>query len=101
MPAEGRENPLLKKGNSDAFFREKYLTKNRVIVTSITSLSRNCSHASQAMAFPHGDLAINQNLIGIVDDAVHNSLRNRTSVIRVRINVYDTLNLPKKSVRIP
>ena len=30
MPAEGRENPLLKKGNSDAFFREKYLTKNRL-----------------------------------------------------------------------
>ena len=29
MPAESRENPLLKKGNSDAFFREKYLTKNR------------------------------------------------------------------------
>ena len=28
MPAEGRENHLLKKGNSDAFFREKYLTKN-------------------------------------------------------------------------
>lgn len=28
MPAEGRENPLLKKGNFDAFFREKYLTKN-------------------------------------------------------------------------
>ena len=31
MPAEGRENPLLKKGNSDAFFREKYLTKNTVL----------------------------------------------------------------------
>ena len=31
MPAEGRENPLLKKGNSDAFFREKYLTKNRIL----------------------------------------------------------------------
>ena len=30
MPAEGRENPLLKKGNSDAFFREKYLTKNTI-----------------------------------------------------------------------
>ena len=30
MPAEGRENPLLKKGNSDAFFREKYLTKNSI-----------------------------------------------------------------------
>lgn len=28
MPAESRENPLLKKGNSDAFFKEKYLTKN-------------------------------------------------------------------------
>ena len=28
MPAEGRENPLLEKGNFDAFFREKYLTKN-------------------------------------------------------------------------
>ena len=33
MPAEGRENPLLKKGNSDAFFREKYLTKNRCTVS--------------------------------------------------------------------
>lgn len=31
MPAEGRENPLLKKGNSDAFFREKYLTKNNKV----------------------------------------------------------------------
>lgn len=30
MPAEGRENPLLKKGNFDAFFREKYLTKNKI-----------------------------------------------------------------------
>ena len=28
MPAESKENPLLKKGNSDAFFKEKYLTKN-------------------------------------------------------------------------
>ena len=32
MPAEDRENPLLKKGNSDAFFREKYLTKNMQIL---------------------------------------------------------------------
>ena len=30
MPAETRENPLLKKGNSDAFFKEKYLTKNKL-----------------------------------------------------------------------
>ncbi len=28
MPAESRENPLMKTGNSDAFFREKCLTKN-------------------------------------------------------------------------
>ena len=35
MPAEGRENPLLKKGNSDAFFREKYLTKNRSTAITI------------------------------------------------------------------
>ena len=34
MPAEGRENPLLKKGNSDAFFREKYLTKNNFASTA-------------------------------------------------------------------
>ena len=38
MPAEGRENPLLKKGNSDAFFREKYLTKNTF--TIMTGLVR-------------------------------------------------------------
>ena len=35
MPAEGRENPLLKKGNSDAFFREKYLTKNTTLLSYI------------------------------------------------------------------
>lgn len=35
MPAEGRENPLLKKGNSDAFFREKYLTKKHFIEHTI------------------------------------------------------------------
>ena len=28
MPAEGRENPLLKKGIFDAFFKKKSLTKN-------------------------------------------------------------------------
>ena len=38
MPAEGRENPLLKKGNSDAFFREKYLTKNNFGNTEILKL---------------------------------------------------------------
>ena len=31
MPAESKENPLLKKGNSDAFFKEKYLTKNNCL----------------------------------------------------------------------
>ena len=37
MPAEGRENPLLKKGNSDAFFREKYLTKNKRVRENLIS----------------------------------------------------------------
>ena len=56
----------------------------RVIVISITS--RNCLHSSQAVSFPHGDLAINQDLVGIVNDTVHNSLGNGAAVIRVRIN---------------
>ena len=40
MPAEGRENPLLKKGNSDAFFREKYLTKNKadIFISTLSDL---------------------------------------------------------------
>ena len=44
MPAEGRENPLLKKGNSDAFFREKYLTKNMAhqVREPINSHFRTC-----------------------------------------------------------
>lgn len=42
MPAEGRENPLLKKGNSDAFFREKYLTKNTIISLSISDHRARC-----------------------------------------------------------
>ena len=47
MPAEGRENHLLKKGNSDAFFREKYLTKNtqRHHAAQIV-MSRTADHAS-------------------------------------------------------
>lgn len=45
MPAEGRENHLLKKGNSDAFFREKYLTKNSIssILLSPLKYHRNSS----------------------------------------------------------
>ena len=42
MPAEGRENPLLKKGNSDAFFREKYLTKNRCRYSGFDPESPEC-----------------------------------------------------------
>ena len=38
MPAEGRENPLLKKGNFDAFFKEKYLTKNKIILVHFRNL---------------------------------------------------------------
>ena len=44
MPAEGRENPLLKKGNSDAFFREKYLTKN------MDGVEVNANRRSQAFS---------------------------------------------------
>lgn len=39
MPAGNRENPLLKEGNSDAFFREKCLTKNTHLVKP--SLAQN------------------------------------------------------------
>ena len=48
MPAEGRENPLLKKGNSDAFFREKYLTKNNPTVLQV--------HLKALHLFPHFSL---------------------------------------------
>lgn len=47
MPAEGRENPLLKKGNSDAFFREKYLTKN-------TRHSNRCPLAEKVLSLLPG-----------------------------------------------
>ncbi len=43
MPAEGRENPLLKKGNSDAFFREKYLTKNIRLKSATRSVSQEAA----------------------------------------------------------
>ena len=46
MPAEGRENPLLKKGNSDAFFREKYLTKNTDHHTCGYDKDPDCFHGS-------------------------------------------------------
>ena len=44
MPAEGRENPLLKKGNFDAFFREKYLTKNKFLFTDKEGLPLVAMH---------------------------------------------------------
>ncbi|WP_417088566.1 IS66 family transposase, partial [Eubacterium maltosivorans] len=45
MPAKSRENPLTKTGNFDAFFREKYLTKNkRQIVLYEYQQTRNASH---------------------------------------------------------
>lgn len=34
MPAESRENPLMKTGNFNAFFREKCLTKNKSVPTT-------------------------------------------------------------------
>lgn len=58
----------------------------RVIVKSINSLSGSSLQVSQAVPFPHGDLAIIQDLVGIVDDTVHNRLGNGAAVIRVGIN---------------
>ncbi|GAA6490738.1 hypothetical protein K280104A7_03020 [Candidatus Bariatricus faecipullorum] len=52
MPAEGRENPLLKKGNSDAFFREKYLTKNNWEEIKLEQMYNIC----MAKFFQHPDL---------------------------------------------
>ena len=51
MPAEGRENHLLKKGNSDAFFREKYLTKNIGMVEHI-HLTHIISVSYSACVYP-------------------------------------------------
>ena len=60
MPAEGRENPLLKKGNSDAFFREKYLTKNTSSTEKEESTGRRIhlklvfdNGAESVNGFPH------------------------------------------------
>lgn len=58
----------------------------QVIVKSITSLSGSSLHVSQAVPFSHGDLAINQDLVGIVDDTVHNRFGNGAAVTRVGIN---------------
>lgn len=59
MPAEGRENPLLKKGNSDAFFREKYLTKN-MNLANIEGFLRNAGYRilglGEELLFSHASL---------------------------------------------
>ena len=47
-------------------------------VISDTGLS-----ASQAMPFPHGDLSINQDLIGIVENPVQDRLGNGAALIRI------------------
>ena len=51
MPAEGRENPLLKKGNFDTFFREKYLTKNK----HADLVSRYGIRQAPTLVVVHGD----------------------------------------------
>ena len=40
----------------------------------------------QAITFPHGDAAFNQDLIGVVDDAVHDCLGNGAAGVRIGIN---------------
>ena len=66
MPAESRENPLLKKGNSDAFFKEKYLTKNKFcqLALAVVGISALC---------PVGELLLRQPSKGVItvgDDPV-------------------------------
>ena len=60
MPAESRENPLLKKGNSDAFFKEKYLTKNNYSYFLYHRISRVLAHVfAQAISYKEeNDLTI-------------------------------------------
>ena len=53
MPAEGRENPLLKKGNSDAFFREKYLTKNNTKEIPATQVKHGGTRSCGCKAMEH------------------------------------------------
>lgn len=74
MPAEGRENPLLKKGNSDAFFREKYLTKNKIQKKleieknderNIAIANRAKGKAFDMMTFVYGALMVSFALMGI------------------------------------
>lgn len=40
----------------------------------------------QAIALPHGDTALNQDLIGVMDDAVHDRLGNRAARVRIGSN---------------
>lgn len=40
----------------------------------------------QAVAFAHGDAALNQNFIGVVDDAVHDCLGNGAAGIGIGVN---------------
>lgn len=40
----------------------------------------------QTVAFPHGDVALNQDLIGVVDDTVHDCLGYRTSGVGIGVN---------------
>ena len=58
MPAEGRENPLLKKGIFDAFFKKKSLTKNictdpvfddAAIEAILNASDSPCNHALQCL----------------------------------------------------
>ena len=40
-------------------------------------------HAFEAVPFPHGHLTVNQNVIGVMDNSVHDGLGNRTAVRRL------------------
>ena len=69
MPAEGRENPLLKKGNSDAFFREKYLTKNTALLDYKFSLLHEKGELVNPMYIRKSDFLKDD--LGDYDDTNH------------------------------
>ena len=46
---------------------------------SATLLTAFGAGRPETIALPHGDAALNQNLIGVVDDAVHDCLGNRAA----------------------
>ena len=83
MPAESRENPLLKKGNSDAFFKEKYLTKNKDGGKSMSKYDKmlEVNHKQSVEKIQRAKLAI-QEMIEEEDKVTVPKLMQKTGLSR-------------------